>query len=313
MEFKKLISGCFLLFVTIQLSAQSLYLDFLFNAGVTYSSEIHAPSRLNDSVDFRFQKHRLNFVLPLKTKIGVDLKNFDFKKMDAKASQLFLTAGVGLNQVAFNEVKEKSIYRGTIGLTGIKAGIRKGVWIYSANFYINENEYTFTHNMVPNFRGYLTKVKVKSLDFIYFYGGGLIVNLGRFYPVPIFGVHKKMAHRLKATFIFPMEIKINKKLSSKFDIDAGLNYDGINTIYRKGSVFQNNEQSVNYRQLKPFVATSAKFSDLKLKLELGWSTFQQYSDFHGNSQRLNNSPYIAVALNYQIGKSLFGEVLKPKD
>lgn len=313
MRLYKAIVISILFLAVLQLKAQSLYLDFLFNAGVTYSSEIHAPSTVNDSVNFGFHKHRLNFIVPLKTKLGVELKNLDFKKMDAKASQLFLTAGGGFNQVSFDERNEKGIYRGNIGVTGINAGIRNGIWMYSANVFFNESEQSFKKNFTPNFRGYLAKIKVKNLDFIYFYGAALVVNQGRIIPVPIGGFHKKIASNFRATVIFPIEAKINKKLSSKLNMDLGVNYDGINTIYREGSFFQNNDQTVNYRQLKPYLAANTKIEDFKIRMELGWSTFQSYYQFGEDSQTVKGTPYLAISLNYQLGHSLFGQVFKPKE
>jgi len=295
--------------------SQSLYLDFLFSAGITYSSEFHGPSSLNDSVDFGFNKHRLQFVLPLKTKIGVSLKNFDFKKMDARASQLFLTASVGANQVKFNDYKEDAIYRGAVGVTGITAGFRNGIWLYSANVYIDENQETFNGDLVPNFRGYVTKVKVKSFDFIYFYGGALVVNQGQFFPVPVVGFQKKIAKNTRASLIFPVEAKINYKINTKLNFDLGVNFDGLNTIYRKGSVLNDSDASINYRQLKPYLSINSKVAkQFKLKAEAGLSTLQQYNLIGtSNSQELGMTYYVAVSLNYQIGSSVFGEFFKIKE
>lgn len=294
--------------------SQSLQLDFLFSSGLTYSSEFHGASKVNDSVDFNFNKHQLQFVLPLKTKINLDLKKLDFKKMNLSSSQLFLTSRIGFNQSSFSGKSSNNIYRASIGITGLNAGIRQGIWIYSANLYVNESDKTYNGNLVPNFRGYGARVKVKSFDFIYFYGLGLLVNQGKFYPVPILGFQKKVAKNLKARIVFPLEAKLNYKVNPKLNVDLGANFDGVNTIYRQGSVLRGNDATINYRQIKPYLALNSKIAkQFKLKLEGGLSVAQQYTVIQKDySQSLGTSYYVAFSLNYQFGKSLFGQFVNPQ-
>jgi hypothetical protein len=294
--------------------SQSLQLDFLFSSGLTYSSEFHGTAQVNDSVDFNFNKHQLQFVLPLKTKINLDLKKLDFKKMNLSSSQLFLTSKIGLNQSSFTDKSTNNIYKASIGITGLNAGIRQGIWIYSANIYVDESDKSYNGNLVPNFRGYGGRVKVKSFDFIYFYGAGLVVNQGKFYPVPILGFQKKVAKNLKARIVFPIEAKLNYKANSKLNFDIGANFDGLNTIYRQGSVFNDTDGSVNYRQLKPYIALNTKIAkQFKLKLEGGMSVAQQYTVIQKDySENLGASYYVAFSLNYQFGKSLFGQFVNPQ-
>lgn len=312
---KKIIIGLlFCLGAIAPTFSQSLQLDFLFSSGLTYSSEFHGAAQVNDSVDFNFSKHQLQFVLPLKTKINLDLKNFDFKKMNLSSSQLFLTSKIGVNQSSFTDKSTNNIYKASIGITGLNAGIRQGIWIYSANIYVDESDKSYNGNLVPNFRGYGARVKVKSFDFIYFYGAGLVINQGKFYPVPILGFQKKVAKNLKARIVFPLEAKLNYKVNAKLNVDLGANFDGVNTIYRQGSVLNDNDATVNYRQLKPYLALNTKIAkQFKLKLEGGLSVAQQYTVIQKNySQSLGATYYVAFSLNYQFGKSLFGQFVNPQ-
>ncbi|MCB9360145.1 MAG: hypothetical protein H6587_01310 [Flavobacteriales bacterium] len=312
---KKLIIGLILYLGTlVSTFSQSLQLDFLFSSGLTYSSEFHGAAQVNDSVDFNFNKHQLQFVLPLKTKINLDLKKLDFKKMNLSSSQLFLTSKIGLNQSSFTDKSSNTIYKASIGITGLNAGLRQGVWIYSANLFIDESDKSYNGNLVPNFRGYGARVKVKSFDFIYFYGAGLVVNQGKFFPVPILGFQKKVAKNLKARIVFPIEAKLNYKANAKLNFDVGANFDGVNTIYRSGSVFKDTDGSINYRQLKSYIAINSKIAkQVKLKLEGGLSVAQQYAMIHKDySENIGTSYYIAFTLNYQFGKSLFGQFVNPQ-
>jgi hypothetical protein len=312
---KKLIIGLLLYLGTlVSTFSQSLQLDFLFSSGLTYSSEFHGAAALNDSVDFNFNKHQLQFVLPLKTKINLDLKKLDFKKMNLSSSQLFLTSKIGLNQSSFSGQSSTNIYKASIGITGLNAGLRQGIWIYSANIYVNESDKSYNGNLVPNFRGYGARVKVKSFDFIYFYGAGLVVNQGKFYPVPILGFQKKVAKNLKARIVFPIEAKLNYKANAKLNFDVGANFDGVNTIYRSGSVIKDTDGSVNYRQLKPYIALNSKIAkQVKIKVEGGLSVAQQYTVIQTDySENIGTSYYIAFTLNYQFGKSLFGQFVNPQ-
>lgn len=300
--------------LNLTLKSQGLQLDFLFSSGLTYSSEFHGAASIDDSTDFNFNKHKLQFIIPLKTKINLDLKNFNLKKMNLSSSQLFLTSKIGLNQSSITNGETNSIYKASFGITGLNAGIRQGIWIYSANIYFDESDETYNKNVVPNFRGYGARVKVKSFDFIYFYGAALVVNQGKFYPVPVLGFQKKLAKNLKTRIVFPIEAKLNYKVNSKLGIDVGANFDGLNTIYREGSAFNNTDASVNYRQLKPYLALNSKIAkQFKLRLEGGMSLAQQYRSIeNGSSQDVGETFYLAFSLNYQFGKSLFGQFVNPQ-
>lgn len=293
--------------------SQTLQLDFLFSSGVTLNSELHTAAKLNDSVDFNFNKQNIQFVVPLKTKINLNLKNFDLKKMNLSSSQLFLTSSIGIVNSSFSN-KNNNIYKSSFGVTGLNAGIRQGIWIYSGNIFIDESNSTIKGDLVPNFKGYGARVKVKSFDFIFFYGAGVVVNQGKIIPFPIVGLQKKVVNKLKASIIFPLEAKLNYKINSKTNFTAGANFDGLNTIVREGSVFKDSDISINYRQLKPYLSFSTKVTkQLKLKMDGGMSVAQQYSYFNNDyNENIGSSYFIAFTLNYQFGKSLFGQFINPQ-
>ena len=84
--------------VVISSFSQSLNLGFLFNSGVIVGTDYYAPAAINNTTDFQSIKYKFQVNKALKTKIGLDLKGFNLKKMDAKASQIFLNYGFQMNQ-----------------------------------------------------------------------------------------------------------------------------------------------------------------------------------------------------------------------
>jgi hypothetical protein len=297
------------------LYAQSFNLDFLFSPGLTLGTEYTPNSAINDSTDFQFTKYKAQYVHPLKTKLGVkglDLKNFSFKKLDAKASQIFLNTRFSVIQPTLSQNNYyENIYNGTIGITALTASVRHGIWLYSANMYFSENETTLTESPMPNFLGYIANVRIKSTKFMYFYGMSLAINQGKFFPIPIFGFSAKLAPKLNATLTFPVQSKITYKASKNLKIDLAANFDALNSVYRDGSTFQGNDNSLNYRQLKSYLGISVKLNqNFELNTEAGYSSFKKISAISSDySQSVDASFYGSISVRYRFGKSVFDNFL----
>lgn len=298
-----------------KISAQSFNLDFLFNPGVTLGTEYLAPGSINDSSDFQLLKYNLQFSQPLKTKVGVkgfDLKNFSFKKLDAKASQFFLNYNLSVIQPSLTDNNQfENLYRGGFGFTAISASLRKGIWIYSTNVYATENSSTLKQNFTPNFRGYIANVKTKNLKTFYLFGGGFLMHQGQLIPFPLLGYKTKLAPKLRTEIILPVHAKLNYRFNKKMSLDAVAHYNGINTVYRQGSAYSNTDQTVNVRQLKTFLALNSKIGkSYKLKIEAGYASFQRFYTWDNkSSQTIGSAPYVGVSVNYNFGKSVFGNFM----
>jgi hypothetical protein len=306
---------CLVFGISATTFGQSFNLDFLFNPGITLGSEYLMPSAINDSTDFQLSKYNFQFSQPLKTKVGVkglDLKNFSFKKLDAKASQFFLNYNFSVIQPNISDNNQfENLYKGGFGFTAITASLKKGVWMYSANVYATEDSSTLTDNFTPNFRGYVANVKTKNLKTFYIFGGGLLVHQGQFIPFPLLGFKTKLAPKLRTEIILPVHIKLNYRVNKKISFDAVAHYNGINTVYRAGSAFNSTDQTVNLRQLKTYMALNAKLSShFKLKLEAGYSSFQRFYSWNTKtSESIDAAPYVGVSINYNFGKSVFGNFM----
>tara|TARA_B100000809_G_scaffold105206_1_gene103718 strand:- start:9412 stop:10359 length:948 start_codon:yes stop_codon:yes gene_type:complete len=292
--------------------SQSLNIDFIFNPGIALGTEYLMPSALNDSTDFQLSKYKIQFSQPLKTKVGIDLKGFNFKEMDAKASQLFLDYNFNVIQPNLTDDNYfETIYTGGVGLTAVKASLRNGIWIYSANIFASENKTTFSESFVPNFRGYVANIKTKDLKTFYFYGAGLLVQQGRLVPFPLLGIKTKIASKFRVELILPVHLKLNYRINKKVSIHGIVSYNGINTVYRQGSTFNGNDQSIYLRQLKTNLSLNAKFGKhYKVKLDVGYASLQQlYSWNNKTGQSLASATFVGFSLNYNFGKSVFGNFM----
>ena len=182
--------------------AQSFNVDFLFNSGAILATDYYVPSAIDDSTNFESIQYKFKITQALKTKMGVDLAGFNLKKMDVKASQIFLNYGAQVSQPRFSENNTlENIYRLEAGFTAITASIRNGIWVYSGDIYLDENSSTLTGSPMPNFKGYVANVNIKSLRFQFFYGAAVVINLGKIYPIPVGGFRKKFNPKWKLDLV----------------------------------------------------------------------------------------------------------------
>ena len=112
-----------LIIVSNVANSQSLNLGFLFKPGITITTEYTSPASFNDSSSFRITKYSINTTIPLKTKIGIDLK-----KLNLKANQIFLTLNGSVRAPYFSNstITSQHIYTSSIGITSLLAGIKNG-------------------------------------------------------------------------------------------------------------------------------------------------------------------------------------------
>lgn len=303
--------------IVISIHSQSFNTGILFNPGITLGTEYIMPSAINDSSDFQLTKYKIQFSQPLKTKVGFDLKDFNFKKMDAKASQLFLNYNFSVSQPSITDNNSlKNIYNAGIGLTAITASARNGIWLYSAKVFAAENEETLTKNFTPNLRGFIANIKTKNFKTFYFYGAGLLVNQGKIIPFPLLGLKTRLgSSNFRAELIIPLHTKLNYQFNSKVNLDAVVHFNGINTIYRDGSAYEGNDKTLNFSQLKTYLALNSQLGKhYKLKIEGGYSNFQRiYSWENQTTQKIDPAPYVGVSLTYSFGKSVFGNFVNQGD
>lgn len=297
--------------IAFQIFAQSFHINNLFNPGVTIGTDYQFPSKINDSADFQIVKYKVQFVKPLKTKFGVALKDFDIKKADAKASQIFLATKFSVAKPSITNNNYEDIYKGEIEVTAITASIKRGIWVYAGNLYFEESSTTFKKYLTPNFRAYTAYVNIKNLKFIYFYGASTVINQGKIYPLPMGGFRAKLTSKLKAEVIIPVHIKLNYELTNKINFDLAGYFSGINAIDRQGSALKKNDNTLNLRELKTYFAINAKLAThYKIKAEIGYAFSQKIHALSNDfQQNMSSSPYVSISLNYNFGNSIFGNFI----
>jgi len=298
--------------ISLRASTQSFNLGFLFNSGAVVAADYYAPSAINDSVNFEAIKYKFKITQALKTKMGVDLKNFDLKKMDAKASQFFLNYGINVLQPRYSENNSlDNIYSGYAGVMAITASIRNGIWVYSVDLYMDESSNTIKESPMPNFRGYFAHVAIKNLKFQYFYGAGAVVNQGKLYPFPVIGFRAKLNSKWKFDLVIPQHARLNYQPNNKVNLDLATNFSGINAVYRSGSAMGGDDNTLNLRRIKSYLAVNNKLgSHYKMRTEIGYAYMQQINHLDSDfSIDVDPTPYVSLTLNYYFGKSVFGNFL----
>lgn len=306
MHYKIQISIFFLLVFSCKATSQSFNFGFLFKPGITVGAEYNPEATFADSGSFSYMKYRTQLTIPLKTKLDVSLK-----KLDISSSQTFFTFNTSVrdSKIGFgNEQFHSNIYTGSVGITLLKAGLRKGIWLYSANLSISESENSIQSNPKLNFLGYLVHIKLGGLKFIHFYGAAAVYNQGKFIPAPILGFNVKLAKKTRWMLILPIQSKITYKISNKNSVDFAVTLSGFNSVVKDKFLTNETEAILNYRHLKTFIGYNQKIGKtFRLITEFGFSSLRtlKFSEsLYDNSYKISPTPYIAVSLQIKFNKSL---------
>lgn len=314
---------CWLIFTCILLFAldgrtQNLRLDYLFAPGLEMGAEFMNRSAINDSVDFGYYQWNTQVTIPLKTKLDAsinweEIKKLDFSSANVKASQNFFTLGYAQknpNNIGLGDTE--SVNKISLGYTGLSAGLLSGIWIYSANLFVDENN-KFSEGFNPNFLGYFARVKLNNLKFIYFYGAALVYNQKQTIPTPLFGFTTLVAPRTRLTAILPLQILLNYKVSRAVRVQLGTKYQGLNSIAR----FDNRE-TINFTSMKSFCGVKFKLgTSVIFSVEGGYNWWRNFRylgfDDEIASVSIGDVPYVGVNVKYKLGKSLFHNKLESLD
>lgn len=302
--------------LVMDIYAQSFDAKSVFNSGATFGVEYLFPSSINDSTDFQMTKYKIEFVKVLRTK-EVDLNQFDMKKDDAKANQLFLKSKFSLSKPSLsNDNYFRNQLKAELELIYITASKKRGVWFHGANVNAEENNKTFPAELSPNFRAYSVYIHAKNLDFIPFIGPSFSITQGNLFLLPIFGVRAKLKGNLFAELIAPIHFKLKYNYKNKIDYELAIAYSGIHTVYRE-STYLNDNDSENLQQLKTHLGINTRlYKYYKFKVELGYAFLQEIDPVsYDNSQKMSSMPFINFSFNYNFGNSIlykFFNEEKPK-
>lgn len=289
--------------------SQSFNVRNIFNSGATLGAEHILPTSVdNDSSDFQLIKYKVQFVKVLRTR-EVDIEKFDMENKAAKANQLFLTSKFSVAKPSLsNQNYFDNIYSGELELTYITVSRTRGVWLHAANVSATESENSFKNSFTPNFRAYsvYAHINPKNLNFVPFVGPGIALNQGRILTLPVFGFWKKINQQFSFELIVPIHVKLKYNLANKVEFELATSYNRINAVYREGSKFKGNDNTINLRQLKSHLGINTKLSEyFKFKLEMGYGFFQELNALSNDySQKMNATPYFNISFNYNFKNSI---------
>ena len=286
--------------------SQSFNVRSIFNSGATGGVEFLSPSSINDSTNFQLTKYKTQFVKVLRTR-EVDLEKFDMNNNEARANQLFLISkfSVAKPNLTNNNYFE-DIYNGELELIYITASWRRGVWLHAANVSATESDESFKNSFTPNFRAYSVYAHVKNLKFVPFVGPGVAINQGKFFALPVFGFWKRITPQSTFEIIVPVHVKLKYNLADKVEFELATSYSRIHAVYREGSIYNGNDNTINLRQLKNHIGINTRLSEYyKFKVEIGYAFLQELDGLSSNySQQINPAPYFNLSFNYNFRNSI---------
>lgn len=287
----------------INISAQSLKLGFLFRPGITLGTDYSQAASFRDTSNYSLAKYKLQATIPLGTKVKLNLN-----KLDLNASQTFLTLNASQRNPGFSnsDIQNQKLITLAAGITRLQVGIRNGLWLYSANVYVTENKTSLKESPQLNALGYLAKIKLNNLKFIYFYGLAGGYNYKKPILLPIGGFTTKIGKKFRMTAILPIQANFSYKANKKASIGIGSTFSGFNSMFREGT-----NLVLNYREIRSYASINYKISrNWKLNFEGGLSSWRKMT-FRDQNNTLYDFPiesslYGSINFQYNFGKSLFG-------
>ncbi|MCC5946210.1 MAG: hypothetical protein JJT94_14865 [Bernardetiaceae bacterium] len=299
--------------------AQRIGTGFLFRPGVHAGAEFLPPTRLSDSTNFAMSRYYANFVVPIGGKVGLDIKN-----LSLTATQSFLTINAGVRRPQVDYLLDDALlYNLSLGITGVKAGLFKGVWFYTANVgFVQES--SSLSELHPFGIAALAKVKVRGIHKHDIYGAAVLYQYRRFLPVPIFGLNRKLSKKVFMQLLLPVSTNFTYKFNKKFSVDWLTAIANFRTGVRTNPAFAlppeavMNPLNMNYTQIKSALIANIDLSKrVVLQVEGGLSFFRNLYLLEGNNEYVRSTlpatPYLGASFRIDMGKSLIGSQLFGND
>lgn len=205
---------------------QNLGIGFLFRPSVRVGAQAIPQQPVGDSLSFGVNRTFANFVIPLggSAEVEVDLKRLkklEIKKgLNAKVQQHFLTINSGLRQFQGNYAKPtRHAYNFGVGLTGIKASLRRGLWFYTTNLGIIQST-AQSEGFHPYFLGAGGIIFVKGLRKQTVLGAGLTYWRGGFLPFPLLGITRPLGKKFTMELLLPAQAQVRYKAHKKAELRA---------------------------------------------------------------------------------------------
>ena len=315
---KLLLLTSFIMANALIANGQILDIKSLFRPGVRVTMDWIPEQQWGDSSGFGVSHYRISTVIPLKTKVGVDLSklklnDLKLKDVNVQASQRFLTINAGYRDVQISRVGEnRKIWNATIGLTGIKATTKSGFWLWTANLGFVESMETSSPN--PFFVGGIVHARIKGVHKQNFLGLALTASRTSVIPLPIIGWRRKLMPKTHINIFLPVHLSIDRNLGKGTSIMWTNNFSAFTSFLAPDQgreTFdgkQYSEVGLGYSGLRSGFAFKTKVAKgFKFMLAGGVTVFDRVYLFDTprkslESHNRNFHPYATATLFYKLGK-----------
>jgi len=295
-----------------QLFAQDIGLSSFFRPGARVSALYLPEKDLGNGETLEMSQLRTSLIIPVGGKAS-----FSLKDLEAKASQHFINVSAGFRQANWNVLpSESQIANFSVGFTGISGKLGSGIWFYTG-------QAGFLQDLDVNTEASpfavlaAMKIKIKGLNKQNFYGLGVAYNGKRFLPIPLIGLRRKIADKTHITAIFPVQLDVTTKLSSKTQLSF---LNTVNGFANQTEVAPNQERLMTFGGLRNSLILKYKISKgFSLWLEGGVFSFAQLQLFDTDRDQkftqseANFTPFASVTARINFGKALIGSQLFGND
>lgn len=245
-----------LLFSFLTVSAQDFRLTGLFRPRLTFGYEDVPPMALNDSINFRNNEFSFGATLPLRINVSV-------KKLRPKLKMDFLLLNGGYRQTWFEGLEPRhSLFRGSFGISGVRAGIGTGAWIYTVNGGISA-DLTEPDKNFPYLTAAFGRIFIKGVKRQNLYGMGLFLGRGSILPFPVIGINRLYSTRNGLIALIPLYVQYWHNLGDRVSFSGRFSLGGFNNAWTPGNTSSLPSAGLNPVTLRVFHARTGVRFDIK--------------------------------------------------
>lgn len=302
--------------------AQDLSFNFLLNPSVRIGAEYLPVQEIVDN-ERSMQRYFANFVIPVQSKFSIKSLKINPPKFVLNVSQKFLTLNAGMRLIQADKIADPSpVYNLTVGITGLEAGLGKGIWFYTANTGIvqdiREND-----RLHPFFTGAFGFIRFRGLRKQDIYGVAVGYQYGRVFPIPLLGLNRKVSKKTQLSLLLPLQAQLKYKVSRKSTLSWMNALTSLQAGVRPAPAHPEGFTEQSQISLALFQARTSLFWEYKLKrknslfLQAGYIPFERISFFHKSSlieegQGLG-SFFVQCGMNLGLGKRLINSKIFGND
>ncbi len=293
--------------------AQILGLNSIFRPGVKVGAVWIPEGTLADSSTFGMQRLFINTIIPLKTKVDADFKLSELRKADLKLRQSFLTLNAGMRQLSGNLAGDMRVMNAAVGITGVRASLKKGVVFYTVNVGFVQKPEALS-DLHPYFMGAVGKLKIKGLRKQNIYGLALAYQWGGIpLPIPLIGWNRPLSKNWSVAILLPASAQVSHKIARRVkstyavnltSFRAGLGQNAASSNILQQPTFQYSQVQINWQLDAKLSSRVAFFS------EVGYAPYRN-ANFRNAVPNQDDAPakvgfvgiYACGGLSFNLGKS----------